>query len=163
MCFCVQANQGQRKVKPASGVLGCIGETPLVDIASLSNATGCCILAKAEMLNPGGSIKDRVALQIVEDAEAAGTLLPCSLLTEGTAGSTGVALAMVCAAKGYRHVPPPSRIVSGCVLEGGHAALWPPEHHLDSHHLPALMAALVHADATSSCQMTQQWRRARRS
>lgn len=84
------------------GLEACIGGTPLVYIASLSAATGCHIYAKAEFLNPGGSIKDRVALQIIKDAEAAGKLHPGSTVTEGTAGSTGIALAMVCAARGYR-------------------------------------------------------------
>jgi cysteine synthase len=84
------------------GVLGCIGNTPMLVIKSLSDATGCRILAKAELLNPGGSIKDRVARQIVLDAEQSGRLAPGATITEGTAGSTGVALAMVAAARGYR-------------------------------------------------------------
>jgi Pyridoxal-phosphate dependent enzyme len=91
--------------QPVKGVLACIGDTPLVELVSLSQATGCRILAKCEWLNPGGSIKDRVALQIVADAEQNGKLKPNGIVTEGTAGSTGVALAMVCAAKGYRHAP----------------------------------------------------------
>ncbi|GFH14234.1 PALP domain-containing protein, partial [Haematococcus lacustris] len=82
------------------GVVGAIGNTPLIRIASLSDATGCEILGKAEMLNPGGSVKDRVALQIVTEAMAEGRLLPGGLITEGTAGSTGVSLAMVAAAVG---------------------------------------------------------------
>jgi cysteine synthase A len=73
-------------------------------IKSLSEATGCRILAKAEHLNPGGSIKDRVARQIVLDAEKSGRLAPGGIITEGTAGSTGVALAMVAAARRYRYV-----------------------------------------------------------
>lgn len=77
------------------GVLGCIGGTPLVRIASLSDALGCDILAKAELLNPGGSVKDRVAKAIVTEALRAGSLRPGGLITEGTAGSTGVSLAMV--------------------------------------------------------------------
>lgn len=90
---------------PSEGVLGLIGDTPLVHLRSLSEATGCTILAKAEFLNPGGSIKDRVALQIVLDAERDGRLTPGALITEGTAGSTGVALAMVAAARGYKCEP----------------------------------------------------------
>lgn len=93
-------NKGGRDV--VEGVLGCIGNTPLVRISSLSEATGCIILAKAEMLNPGGSIKDRVALEIVREALANGSLRPGGLITEGTAGSTGVSLAMVAAAVGCR-------------------------------------------------------------
>ncbi|GIL88364.1 hypothetical protein Vretimale_15049 [Volvox reticuliferus] len=83
-----------------NGVLDLIGNTPLIRIASLSEETGCEILAKAEMLNPGGSVKDRVALQIVTEALQEGRLRPGALITEGTAGSTGVSLAMVAAALG---------------------------------------------------------------
>ena len=93
------------KESTRDGVLGCIGNTPLVKLQSLSDATGCQIFAKVEMMNPGGSIKDRVALRIVEDALEAGLLAPGGLVTEGTAGSTGVALAMVCAAKGLKCDP----------------------------------------------------------
>ncbi|KAK9462794.1 tryptophan synthase beta subunit-like PLP-dependent enzyme [Lipomyces oligophaga] len=86
------------------GVEGLIGETPLILIKSLSAETGCTILAKVEMLNPGGSAKDRVALAIVEQAEKEGLIHPHSgdVIYEGTSGSTGISLAMICAAKGYR-------------------------------------------------------------
>eukprot|EP00775_Hariotina_reticulata_P012198 gene12198-12335_t len=85
------------------GVLASIGNTPLIRITSLSEATGCEILAKAEFLNPGGSVKDRVALGIVQEALGRGQLVaPGGLITEGTAGSTGVSLAMVAAALGCR-------------------------------------------------------------
>ena len=90
----------QRRCAPsrlADGVLGCIGDTPLVRIASLSEATGCVILGKAEFLSPGGSIKDRVALHIVTEALRDGRLRSGGLVTEGTAGSTGVSLALVSA------------------------------------------------------------------
>lgn len=82
------------------GVVGAIGNTPLICIESLSKATGCKILGKAEFLNPGGSVKDRVALRIVQEALSSGALQPGGLITEGTAGSTGVSLAMVAAAYG---------------------------------------------------------------
>lgn len=72
-----------------------IGDTPLVRIRSLSEATGCDIFAKAEMLNPGGCVKDRVALQIVQEAIRDGKIKPGGLLCEGSAGSTGISLAMV--------------------------------------------------------------------
>lgn len=85
------------------GVLGCIGNTPLIKIRSLSEATGCEILAKAEFLNPGGSIKDRIALHMVQKAAASGRLLAGAVITEATAGSTGVSLAMVAAASGHRY------------------------------------------------------------
>lgn len=84
-------------------MLGCIGNTPLIRIKSLSEATGCEILAKAEFLNPGGSVKDRVALEIIQEAVKEGRLaVPGGLITEGTAGSTGVSLAMVARALGCR-------------------------------------------------------------
>jgi cysteine synthase A len=84
------------------GALGLIGNTPLVHLRSLSEATGCTILAKAEFLNPGGSSKDRVALAIVREAEASGALQPGGTLVEATAGSTGVSLALVSRACGYK-------------------------------------------------------------
>ncbi|WVR03921.1 hypothetical protein IAU60_000920 [Kwoniella sp. DSM 27419] len=85
------------------GVIGLIGNTPLIRINSLSDALGVEILGKAEFLNPGGSVKDRVALKIIEDAEAQGLLHPNtgSVLFEGTVGSTGISLATVGKAKGY--------------------------------------------------------------
>ncbi|RXK41240.1 cysteine synthase A [Tremella mesenterica] len=86
-----------------AGVIGLIGNTPLVRIGSLSDALGVEILGKAEFLNPGGSVKDRVALRIIEDAESQGLLHPHtgSVLFEGTVGSTGISLATVGRAKGY--------------------------------------------------------------
>ncbi|KAF7321986.1 PALP-domain-containing protein [Mycena kentingensis (nom. inval.)] len=85
------------------GVVGLIGNTPLVRIASLSDALGVEILAKAEFLNPGGSVKDRVAVRIIEDAERKGLLRPHEgyRIFEGTSGSTGISVAMVARAKGY--------------------------------------------------------------
>ncbi|ORY29512.1 putative cysteine synthase [Naematelia encephala] len=92
-----------RSDEVVDGVLGLIGNTPLVRIHSLSDALGVEILGKAEFLNPGGSVKDRVALRIIEDAEAQGLLHPHtgSVLFEGTVGSTGISLATVGKAKGY--------------------------------------------------------------
>ena len=84
-----------------SSVLDLIGGTPLVRLRTLSDATGCTILGKAEFLNPGGSSKDRVALGIVREAEASGALRPGGTLVEATAGSTGVSLAIVARACGY--------------------------------------------------------------
>ena len=84
------------------GFVGTIGHTPLIRINSLSEATGCDILGKAEFLNPGGSVKDRAALYIIEDAEARGLLKPGGTVVEGTAGNTGIGLAHICNAKGYR-------------------------------------------------------------
>ncbi len=78
-----------------------VGSTPLIKIESLSKASGCEILAKAEFLNPGGSVKDRAALGIIEAAEAQGLLKPGFTIVEGTAGNTGIGLATVAAQKGY--------------------------------------------------------------
>ncbi len=83
------------------GFVGTIGHTPLIRINSLSEATGCDILGKAEFLNPGGSVKDRAALYIIQDAEARGLLKPGGTVVEGTAGNTGIGLAHICNAKGY--------------------------------------------------------------
>lgn len=87
-----------------SSVLDMIGNTPLVELRAASRDTGCRILAKADYLNPGGSIKDRIAKFIVEEAEASGALKPGSTIMEVTSGNTGIALSMVGAIKGYRVV-----------------------------------------------------------
>ena len=81
-----------------------IGNTPLLRLRRLSDETGCEILGKCEFLNPGGSIKDRAALAIIEDAEEKGLLRPGGVIVEGTAGNTGIGLAVVGNAKGYRTV-----------------------------------------------------------
>jgi len=87
-----------------SGILDSIGNTPLVQLRDASEATGCRILAKAEYLNPGGSIKDRIAKFIIEAAESRGALRPESTILEVTSGNTGIGLSMVGAIKGYRVV-----------------------------------------------------------
>ena len=89
---------------PAKSVIDLIGNTPLIRLNAASEATGCEILGKAEFLNPGGSIKDRAALGIIRAAEASGALKPGGTIVEGTAGNTGIGLAMVGAALGYRVV-----------------------------------------------------------
>ncbi len=81
-----------------------IGNTPLVRLRGLSEATGCTVLAKAEFLNPGGSVKDRAALYIIRDAEKRGLLRPGGTIVEGTAGNTGIGLAHVANALGYKCV-----------------------------------------------------------
>lgn len=87
-----------------AGALDLIGNTPLVRLAGPSRAAGCDIFAKCEFLNPGASVKDRAALAIVRDAEARGELAPGGCVVEGTAGNTGIGLALVCNALGYRCV-----------------------------------------------------------
>ena len=86
------------------GFLGTVGNTPLVRLRSFSEQTGCEILGKAEFLNPGGSVKDRAALQIIREAEEQGLLHPGGTVIEGTAGNTGIGLAHICNARGYRCV-----------------------------------------------------------
>jgi cysteine synthase A len=85
-------------------VLDSIGNTPLIRLKKASERTGCTILGKAEFLNPGQSVKDRAALYIVRDAEKRGLLRPGGVIVEGTAGNTGIGLAMVAKALGYRTV-----------------------------------------------------------
>jgi cysteine synthase A len=86
------------------GFAGAVGNTPLIRLRRLSEETGCEILGKAEFLNPGGSVKDRAALFIIRDAERRGALKPGGTVVEGTAGNTGIGLAHICAASGYRCV-----------------------------------------------------------
>lgn len=85
-----------------TSVLDAIGNTPLIKLRRASELTGCNILGKAEFLNPGQSVKDRAALAIVKDAEAKGLLKPGGVIVEGTAGNTGIGLALIGAAKGYK-------------------------------------------------------------
>lgn len=85
-----------------NGFVDTVGHTPLIRLHSFSEETGCEILAKAEFLNPGGSVKDRAALYIIQDAEEKGLLKPGGTVVEGTAGNTGIGLAHICNAKGYK-------------------------------------------------------------
>ena len=84
------------------GVTGAVGRTPLIRLRKASERTGCDILGKAEFMNPGGSVKDRAALYILLDAERRGDLRPGGLVVEGTAGNTGIGLALIGNARGYR-------------------------------------------------------------
>ncbi|KAJ3105099.1 Cysteine synthase 1 [Phlyctochytrium planicorne] len=86
------------------GFIGAIGNTPLLKLKKLSDETGCEILGKAEFMNPGGSVKDRAALFVVKDAEERGLIKAGGTVVEGTAGNTGIGLAHVCRAKGYKCV-----------------------------------------------------------
>jgi len=87
-----------------NGFVGTVGDTPLIKLRAASERTGCTILGKAEFLNPGGSVKDRAALAIIQDAEDSGRLRPGGVIVEGTAGNTGIGLALVGNARGYRTV-----------------------------------------------------------
>ncbi|CAG8706271.1 3437_t:CDS:2, partial [Cetraspora pellucida] len=86
------------------GFIGAIGNTPLIRLRKLSQETGSEIYGKAEFMNPGGSVKDRAALFVVKEAEEKGLIKPGGTVIEGTAGNTGIGLAHVCRAKGYRCV-----------------------------------------------------------
>src|SRR3712207_82162 len=86
------------------GIVDAIGNTPLIRLRQASEATGCTILGKAEFMNPGQSVKDRAALFIIRDAEERGLLRPGGVIVEGTAGNTGIGLALVGNALGYRTV-----------------------------------------------------------
>ncbi len=91
-------------MKPVRDVVAAIGRTPLIKLRAASEATGCTILGKAEFMNPGGSVKDRAALAMINDAVARGALRPGGVVVEGTAGNTGIGIAMVASALGYRAV-----------------------------------------------------------
>ncbi|KAG8928138.1 Cysteine synthase 1 [Tulasnella sp. 408] len=105
----------RRGYSTVNGFTGAIGNTPLasfsslvpdpaIELKTLSKETGCTVLGKAEFQNPGGSVKDRAALYVVKDAEERGLLKPGGTVVEGTAGNTGIGLAHVCRAKGYKCV-----------------------------------------------------------
>src|SRR6516165_930213 len=85
-------------------IVEAIGNTPLIRLKRASELTGCEILGKAEFMNPGQSVKDRAALFIIEDAIRRGTLKPGGVIVEGTAGNTGIGLAVVANAMGFRTV-----------------------------------------------------------
>jgi cysteine synthase A len=87
-----------------NSVIDAIGNTPLIRLKRVSDVTGCEILGKAEFMNPGQSVKDRAALYMIRDAERKGTLKPGGTVVEGTAGNTGIGIAMVARALGYRTV-----------------------------------------------------------
>ena len=86
----------------AEDITQLIGNTPLVRLRRLSEETGAQVVAKLEFFNPGGSVKDRIGLSMIDAAEAAGVIGPDTVILEPTSGNTGIALAMVCAARGYR-------------------------------------------------------------
>jgi cysteine synthase A len=88
--------------KIADDITQLIGNTPLVRLRRLTKATGAEVLVKLEFQNPGGSVKDRIALNMIESAEAEGKISPDSIILEPTSGNTGIGLAMVAAAKGYK-------------------------------------------------------------
>lgn len=98
------SGEGPEKMQVRSDLSDAIGNTPLIRLRGPSEATGCEILGKAEFLNPGQSVKDRAALFIIRDAVASGSLKPGGTIVEGTAGNTGIGLALVGASLGYKTV-----------------------------------------------------------
>ncbi|CAN1189362.1 Cysteine synthase 2 [Linum perenne] len=113
-------SQEKQKKKGRNGLVDAIGNTPLIRINSLSDATGCEILGKCEFLNPGGSVKDRVAVKIIEEALESGKLTRGGVVTEGSAGSTAISLATVAPAYGCKcHVviPDDAAIEKSQILE----------------------------------------------
>jgi len=110
-----------------NGFAGTVGNTPLIRLGVLSEETGCEILGKAEFMNPGGSVKDRAARAIIDDAEGRGALTPGGTVVEGTAGNTGIGLAHVCNARGYR-----------CVI------VMPDNQAAEKYQLLAMLGAEVH-------------------
>ncbi|KMZ63369.1 hypothetical protein ZOSMA_410G00080 [Zostera marina] len=111
----------RRRKSRRNGLIDAVGNTPLIRINSLSDATGCEILGKAEFLNPGGSVKDRVAVKIIEEALEYGALVRGGVITEGSAGSTAISLATVAPAYGCKcHVVIPddaaAEKVNACVI-----------------------------------------------
>jgi cysteine synthase len=111
----------------ARGFVGAVGNTPLIRLNRASEETGCEILGKAEFMNPGGSVKDRAACAIVADAERRGALTAGGTVVEGTAGNTGIGLAHVCNARGYR-----------CVI------VMPDNQSPEKYHLLEMLGAEVH-------------------
>ena len=91
-------------VKIANNVLELVGSTPMLKLNKVARNVGATVLAKAEFLNPSGSVKDRIAVSMIEEAEKAGILKPNSIIVEPTSGNTGIGLAMVAAVKGYKMV-----------------------------------------------------------
>ena len=89
-------------MKIRNGIVEAIGHTPLIKLKYASEATACTILGKAEFMNPGGSVKDRAGRQMILEAEVRGELRPGGLVVESTAGNTGIGLALVANARGYR-------------------------------------------------------------
>ena len=85
----------------ANDVSAAVGNTPLIRLRRASEETGCTILGKAEFLNPGGSVKDRIGISMIEEAEKRGDIKPGDTIVEATAGNTGLGLALVAAQKGY--------------------------------------------------------------
>ncbi|XP_057461511.1 uncharacterized protein LOC130751825 isoform X1 [Actinidia eriantha] len=119
LCTNYRSKSLSPKKKRRNGLIDAIGNTPLIRVNSLSDATGCEIFGKAEFLNPGGSVKDRVAVKIIEEALESGELARGGVVTEGSAGSTAISLATVAPAYGCKCqvvIPDDAAIEKVCIL-----------------------------------------------
>lgn len=137
-----------------------VGHTPLVRLRHASELTGCAILAKAELLNPGGSIKDRTALGLILDAEQRGELAPGGTIVEGTAGNTGIGLALVGASRGYRTVifmpeTQSAEKIAALRMAGAEVHLVPAVPYKDPNHYAH--HARRHAEALSAARAGSAW------
>lgn len=92
------------KLRVYDNIIGTIGKTPLVRLSNLGANLSCALYAKIEFFNPGGSVKDRIGMNIIDDAERKGLLKPGGTVVESTSGNTGVGLAIICALRGYKSV-----------------------------------------------------------
>ena len=148
-----------------NGFVDTIGNTPLIRLRRVSEETGCEILGKAEFLNPGGSVKDRAALFIIREAEARGALQPGGLIVEGTAGNTGIGLALCGNALGYRTliVIPKTQsqekkdMLRLCGAELKEVAAVPFKNPKNYVHVAARLAKEVEKTETSGVLYANQW------
>src|SRR4028119_1976795 len=99
-----EAQTGTERLQVFSDVVAAIGDTPMVRLDRLNRGNAAALVGKLEMLNPGGSVKDRIGIRMIEEAERKGWLKPGGTIVEPTSGNTGVGLAMAAAIKGYRCV-----------------------------------------------------------
>ena len=147
----------------SGSIVDAVGNTPLVELRSLSAATGCRILAKAEYMNPGGSIKDRAALWLINEAERSGQLRPGGTICEGTGGNTGIGLALIANAKGYKCIFAMGRGIAKEKIEmmktfGAEVILTPPAPFTSPEHcasprppLPSPRQSLCQPRASAVC------------
>ncbi|TAN04701.1 MAG: cysteine synthase A [Rhodanobacteraceae bacterium] len=137
-----------------------VGRTPLIRLRRASELTGCEILGKAEWLNPGGSIKDRTALGLLSDAERRGLITPGGTLVEGTAGNTGIGLALLGASRGYRSIivmpeTQSAEKIEALRLTGAEVRLVPAAKFADPNHYVHIASAL--ADAMNAKDPGSAW------
>jgi cysteine synthase A len=161
----MSARDGNTVIDARADFAATVGHTPLVRLRCASAATGCEIFGKAEWMNPGGSIKDRTALGLLLDAERKGLVRPGTTLVEGTAGNTGIGLALAGASRGYRSiiVAPDSQSaekLDALRLTGAEVRLVPPAKFADPGHyvhVSERLAAALNAKASGSAWFANQF------